>query len=199
MRLARGDFVDSLRQVEIRNSPELTSLDRYFGSKRVGSLRFLVVNSTGLSDAATLIENPACASLESLSLARCELGTDTVDELGTSRHLKKLRKLNLSYNRDDEVVGAIHKLLRSRALRSLESLALCGCDMEGFDWVRVDLPGLRRLDLRDNALDLDEIEEILQAGGLHGLRELVVNTPEGALPTRLDRRIVLDDRKPAWA
>ncbi len=197
-RLARGDFVDSLRQLEIRHSPELTSLDRYFGSPRIGALRFLTIHHTGLADAAALFDNPAASKLLSLTLARCEFDAETVEDLMNSRHLDSLRKLNLSYNREDDVVGAIYKLLRTRRLRGLESLALCGCEIEGFDWHRVDFPELRLLDLRENPLSLDEILEIIDAPGLPGLSQLVVSSPEDSLPSHLDRRIVIDDRRPAW-
>ena len=198
MRLARGDFVENLRQLEIKASPDLTSLDRYFASSRIGSLRFLTVNNTGLADATVLLENPACSKLTSLSLARCEFDAETVDVLVRARHLDSLRKLNLSYNRQDDVLGAIAKLLRSRKLRGLETLQLCGCEIEAYDWQHVDFPDLRRLDLRDNPLSLDEILEIIDTSGLPNLAQLIVSSPEDTLPSNLDRRIVIDDRRPAW-
>lgn len=198
VRLAKGDFVDSLRQLEIRNSPELSSLDRYFGSQRIAALRFLTINHTSLADASVLFDNPAASKLLSLTLARCEFDAETVEELMNAKHLDSLRKLNLSYNRQDDVIGAIYRLLRSRRLRGLESLTLCGCEIEGFDWHRIDFPDLRRLDLRDNPLGLDEIVEIIESPGLPSIAQLVVSSPEESLPAHLDRRIVIDDRRPAW-
>ena len=198
MRLARGDFVEALRQLEIRHAPELTSLDRYFGGKRVANLKFLVVYSTGLADASTLFENPLATNLKSVTLARCGIGPDTVDALASSKHAANIVKLNLSYNRDDDLVGAIQKLLRARALPHLDTLVLCGCQLEGYDWDRVNLPKLRRLDLRDNTLDVDEIQDILHAKGMPQLKELVVNTPEGPMPSRMDRRVLIDDRRPSF-
>ncbi len=198
-RLARGDFVDALQQLEIRNSPELTSLDRYFASARVKTLRFLTVNGTGLNDASTLFDNEGVTSIRSLSLAKCAFDADTVDSLASSNNLGHLKKLNLSYNQAEEVIPAIHRMLRSNHLGNLETLVLCGCELEGFDWMRVAFPNLKRLDLRDNPLEVDEIGEILESGGLPKLKELIVNSPEGALPTRLDRRVLIDDRRPPWA
>jgi hypothetical protein len=197
-RLARGDFVHSLRQLEIRHSPDLTSLDRYFGCPRIGALRFLTIHHTGLADACTLFDNPASSKLVSLTLVRCEFDAETVEDLINARHLDSLRKLNLSYNREDDVVGAIYRLLNSRRFKNLESLSLCGCEIEGFDWYRVDFPELRYLDLRENPLGLDEILEIVDAPGLPCLAKLVVSSPEESLPSQIDRRIVFDDRMPAW-
>jgi Leucine-rich repeat (LRR) protein len=196
MRLARGDFVDSLRQLEIRSCPELTSLDRYFSSKRIAALRFLVVNNTGLAEARRLFDNPASEGLVALSLARCEYGPDTVRTLTSAKHLGKLRKLNLSYHRDGSVLRAIRELLRSHNLPQLESLTLCGCQLEGFDWSVLRFPKLTRLDLRDNVVELEEMTEILRA--VPSLRSLTVNSPEAALPPRLDTRIAIDDRRPRF-
>ncbi|MBI5533372.1 MAG: hypothetical protein HY898_11700 [Deltaproteobacteria bacterium] len=196
IRLARGDFVDRLRQLEIRSSPELTSLDRFFGSKRIAALRYLVINNTGLAEARRLFDNQASAGLETLSLARCEYGPDTVRTLASSRHLTRLRKLNLSYHRDGAVLRAIRELLRTRGLGQLEQLTLCGCQLEGFDWSVLVFPKLRRLDLRDNVVEVEEMTDILAA--VPSLQTLIVNSPESALPSRLDRRIVIDDRRPRF-
>ena len=196
MRLARGDFVDRLRQLEIRASPELTSLDRYFASKRIESLRFLVINNTGLAEARRLFENPASAGLQGMSLARCEYGPDTVRTLAASRHLTALRKLNLSYHRDGAVLRAIRDLLRSRGLPQLQQLTLCGCQLEGFDWSVLQFPALTRLDLRDNVVEVDQMSDILKA--VPSLQTLIVNSPENAMPPRMDRRIIVDDRRPRF-
>ena len=196
MRLARGDFVDALRQLEIRSCPELTSLDRYFSCKRIASLRFLVVNNTGLAEARKLFDNPASENLVALSLARCEYGPDTIRTLAASKHLQKLRKLNLSYHRDGAVLRAIRELLKSNSLSQLQSLTLCGCQLEGFDWSVLRFPKLTRLDVRDNVIELEEMTDILRA--VPSLQALVVNSPEAALPSRLDRRIVIDDRRPRF-
>jgi hypothetical protein len=196
MRLARGDFVDRVRQLEIRSSPELTSLDRYFSSKRIASLKFLVINNTGLAEARKLFDNPAAASLAGLSLARCEYGPDTVRTLASCKHLANLRKLNLSYHRDGAVLRAIRDLLRTNNLQALESLTLCGCQLEGFDWSVLRFPRLKKLDIRDNVVELEELDILLQA--VPSLQCLTVNTPEGALPPRRDRRFVIDDRRPRF-
>ncbi len=193
MRLARGDFVDSLRQLEIRSSPELTSLDRYFASKRIAALKFLTVHNAGLADASKLFQNPACTSLTSVSLARCEVGADTIRSLGVSPCLPRLRKLHVSYNRDSSAIRPLHELLRTRTIPQLEDLSACNCQLEAFDWSAVRLPRLRRLDLRDNVLEVDELADIL--GAFPKLEQLIVNTPEGRLPPRLDRRIRIEDRR----
>lgn len=197
-RLARGE-VPALRQLDIRNSPALTSLDRFFASRWVASLRHLTVNRTGLSDATELFGNPAVTGLRSLSLAACEFDSETVEHLVRCRNLPSLRKLNLSHNPQDDVFTSIYDLLRARALQSLESLALCGTDLEDFDWDRVVFKELRRLDLRDNPLDLDEVLEVLQSPGLPKLEQLVVHAPEEFVPSDLDSRLIIDDRTPRWS
>jgi hypothetical protein len=198
MRLARGDFVDSLRQLEIRSSPELSSLDRYFAGKRIGALQFIQINGTGLADASKLFENPACTNLASISLARCEYGADSIDALISSRGLTHLRRLNLSYPREREGIQAIRRLLQSRTVTGVETLTLCGCQLDGYDWSRVKLPALRILDLRDNGIDTDEVTDILNARGLPNLQQLIVSTPESAIPRKYDRRLVVDDRRPSF-
>jgi Leucine-rich repeat (LRR) protein len=199
-RLARGDFVKALRQLEIRNSPELTSLDRFFASKRVEFLHYLTINGSGLADASTLFDNPSLLNLRGLSLAKCALDADSFGSLGLCKRLSTLKKLNLSYNgAEEEVAVAIQKLLRSNSLENLEQLMLCGCELEGFDWERVKFPNLRKLDLRDNTLEFDELLEILSSAGLPKLTQLIVSSPEGAVPNRYDKRITIDDRRPPWA
>jgi len=199
-RLARGDFVKTLRQLEIRNAPELSSLDRFFASKRAESLRFLTINGSSLSDASTLFDNQSLTNLAGLSLAKCALDADSIGSLGLCKRLVTLKKLNLSYNgTEEEFAVAIQKLLRSNFLENLEQLILCGCELEGFDWERVKFPNLRKLDLRDNTLEFDEIAEIVEAPGLPKLTQLIVSSPEGAVPNRYDKRISIDDRRPPWA
>ena len=200
MRLARGDFVKTLRQLEIRNAPELSSLDRFFASKRAESLRFLTINGSSLSDASTLFDNQSLTNLAGLSLAKCALDADSIGSLGLCKRLVTLKKLNLSYNgTEEEFAVAIQKLLRSNFLENLEQLILCGCELEGFDWERVKFPNLRKLDLRDNTLEFDEFAEIVEAPGLPKLTQLIVSSPEGAVPNRYDKRISIDDRRPPWA
>jgi len=196
MRLARGDFVDSLRQLEVRSSPELTSLDRYFAGKRVGVLKFLTVHNSGLADASKLFQNPLCTELVSASFARCEVGADTIRALGASPCLNKLRKFALSYNRDNSAIRPFHELLRTRPIPKLETLSACNCQLESFDWSKVRLPELRKLDLRDNVLEADEIADIL--GALPKIEQLIINTPEGRMPPKRDRRVRIEDRRPRY-
>lgn len=196
-RLGRGK-AKALRQLDIRNSPELTTLDRYFESPFVESLRFLSLERTGLSDATMLFHNPAVAGLQTLSMAACDFDSETVDHLVASPHMKNLRKLNLSHNQQDDVLASIYQMMRSGRLRSIESLLLCGCELTEIDWDLVDFPSLKRLDLRDNPLGLDELLEILEAPGLPSIEKLIANTPEEFVPASVDPRLVLDDRKLPW-
>lgn len=199
VRLARGEYIKELRQLDIRSSPELTSLDRYFASPRVETLRFVTINGTALADTTELFANKLAVNVRSLSLAKSEIGPETIDELGTSPNLTGLRKLNLSYMREDDAMSnAMYKLLRSRALPELETLVLCGCEVENFDWSRVQLPNVRKLDLRDNALSLGDFQEILESPGLPKLEQLVVSSPEEVVPARHDKRLIIDDRRPSF-
>lgn len=197
-RLGRGN-AKMLRQLDIRNSPELTSLDRYFESPYIGSLRFLSIERTGLTDATMLLHNSHASNLRTLSLAASELDPETVECLCTSKHIQGLRKLNLSHNRRDDVHASVYALLRSKSLQQLQQLVLCGCDISDLYWERVSFPQLATLDLRDNPLSLDEMFEILEATGLPQLKRLVANTPEGFTRGELDKRLVIDDTRPPWA
>jgi Leucine-rich repeat (LRR) protein len=197
-RLGRGK-AKALRQLDIRNSPELTTLDRFFESPFAESLRFLSLERTGLSDATMFFHNPAVSGLQSLSLAACEFDSETIDHLAASPYMKGLRKLNLSHNPQDDVLASIYQLMRSGRLRSVEVLTLCGCEIAEIDWERVSFPSLRKLDLRDNPLGLDELLEILEAPGLPAIEKLIANTPEEFVPANVDSRLVLDDRKLPWA
>jgi len=196
-RLGRGAC--ALRQLDIRNSHELTSLDRYFESNRIESLRFLAFERTGLADATMLFHNPAVANLRSLSLAACEFDSETIDHLVACPHLDNLTKLNLSHNPQDDVFAAIYELLQSRRLKTLERLTLCGCEIESLDWDRVSFPALRTLDLRDNPLGLDELLEILEAPGLPAIEQLIASAPTEFVPADIDSRLIIDDRTPPWA
>lgn len=198
-RLARGEVVNRLSQIDIRNSHELTSLDRYFDSKRAASLRFLTVNRTGLNDASLLFLNGAVTELRSISLAACDFDSETVDKLVDCPHLTKLRKLNLSHNTQDDVISSLYRLLQAKKLPTLETLTLCGCELEGINWNRVSFPQLRKLDVRENPLSFDELQEILQCSGLPNLEQLVASTPDEFVPSDIDRRLTLDDRIPPWA
>ncbi len=197
-RLGRGE-ARVLRQLDIRDSPHLTSLDRYFESKRVASLRYMTLNRTSLSDASMLFHNQGVEGLRSLSLAACDFDSETVDHLVSCGRARSLRKLNLSHNPQDDVFAAIYELLTSGALQTLESLTLCGCDLESFEWDRVSFPSLRKLDVRDNPLTLEELLEILNAPGLPALGRLVAHAPEEFVPADIDSRLVIDDRMPPWA
>jgi hypothetical protein len=193
-RLGRGR-AKVLRQLDIRSSRELTTLDRYFESPHVASLRFLSIERSALSDATMLFHNPAASQLRSLSLAACEFDSETVDHLVASPHMRDLRKLDLSHNTQDDVVASIEALLRAGGLASLESLALRGCELGELDWSRVRFPRLRTLDLRNNPLELDELLEILQAPGLRSLERLIAHSPKEFVPADIDPRLVIDDRK----
>jgi Leucine-rich repeat (LRR) protein len=197
-RLGRGQ-IKQLQQLDIRNSPELTGLDRFFESPMIDSLHFLSIERTGLSDATMLFHNPAVSNLRTLSLAACEFDSETVDHLFASPYLKNLRKLNLSHNSRDDVQISISRMMQSGRLQTLERLFLCGCDVSELDWERVHFPNLRTLDLRDCWLGFDELLEVLEAPGLPVLDRLVANIPEEPLPAKLDRRLVLSDRKLPWA
>lgn len=197
-RLGRGDACN-LRQLDIRNSPELTSLDRFFECKRLGSLRFLTINRTGLSDATMLFQNPAVTNLRSLSLAAGDFDSETVDHLVRCPYLTRLEKLNLSHNPQDDVFAAVYEMMTGGRLQGLRSLTLCGCEIEDFDWERVSFPALRRLDVRDNPLSLDELEEVLASPGLPSLEKLVAHAPEEFVPVDIDNRLIIDDRMPPWA
>ena len=193
-RLGRGR-AKRLRQLDIRSSPELTTLDRYFESPHVATLRFLSIERSALSDATMLFHNPAAAQLRSLSLAACEFDSETVDHLVSSPHMGDLKKLDLSHNTQDDVVASIEALLRAGQLPSLESLALRGCELGELDWSRARFPRLRTLDLRNNPLGLDELLEILQAPGLRSLERLIAHSPGEFVPVDIDPRLVIDDRK----
>lgn len=197
-RLGRGQ-ARSLRQLDIRNSPELTSLDRYFESDSIGSLRHLTLNQTSLSDATMLFHNPAAANLRSLSLAACDFDSETVDHLARCPHLSQLQKLNLSHNPQDDVFAAIYELMQSGRLKTLTALTLCGCELDDVDWDRVSFPLLRKLDVRDNPLGLDELLAILETPGLPAIEQLVAHAPEEFVPVDIDSRLVIDDRMPPWA
>jgi len=198
-RLARGEAVNGLRQLDIRNSHELTSLDRFFDSKRAATLRFLTVNRTALADASLLFLNKGVTELRTVSLAACDFDHETVDTIVASPRMDHLRKLNLSHNTQDDVISAVYRLLHSRKLPSIEVLSLCGCELEGIDWDRVAFPRLRKLDVRENPLSFDELQEILDCPGLPKLEHLVASTPEELVPSDYDRRLSLDDRIPPWA
>lgn len=196
-RLGRGK-AKALRQLDIRYSRELTTLDRYFESPHVQTLRFLTLERTALSDATMLFHNPAARQLQSLRLIGCDFDSETVDHLIVSPYMRNLRKLDLSNNTQDDVLASIESLLRTGNPPGLESLALRGNELMEFDWSRVKLPRLRVLDVRDNPMDLDELLEILQAPGLPCLKKLIAHSPEGFLPANLDPRLILDDRKQKW-
>ena len=197
-RLSRGNAC-CLRQLDIRNSPELTSLDRFFESERLGALRYLTINRTGLADATMLFHNLAVTNLRSLSLAAGDFDSETVEHLVRCPHLTKLEKLNLSHNPQDDVFAAIYEMMQAGRLQSLQSLTLCGCELEDFDWERMAFPALRRLDLRDNPLSLGELEDVLRAPGLPSLEKLIAYAPEEFVPADMDNRLVIDDRIPPWA
>ncbi len=196
-RLGRGR-AKMLRQLDVRSSRELTTLDRFFESPHVASLRFLSIERSALADATMLFHNPAAAQLRSLSLADCEFDSETVDHLASSPHMKDLRKLDLSHNTQDDVVASIEALLRSGRLPSLEYLALRGCELGELDWSRVRFPRLRVLDLRNNPMELEELVEILQAPGLRSLERLIAHSPEEFVSVGVDPRLVIDDRKTRW-
>ena len=193
-RLARGK-AKSLRQLDIRNSRELTFLNRCFESPHVASLRFLTIERTSIADATLLFDNEAASTLRALSLADGEFDSETVDTLLSSPHMRSLRKLDLSQNTQDDVVASLEELLRARKLGALESLALRECELEDIDWNRVHFPKLRVLDVRNNPLSFQECNEILRAPGLRSLEKLVVTLSLDALPVRIDPRLVIDPRK----
>ncbi len=197
-RLGRGS-ASSLRQLDVRNSHDLTSLDRYFESESISSLRYLTLNRTGLTDATMLFQNRAIENLRGLSLAACDFDSETVDHLVQCPYLGNLRKLNLSHNPQDDVFTSIYELLNAGRLQSLETLRVCGCEIESFDWRKVHFPLLKHLDLRDNPMGLDELLEVLDAPGLPSLEKVVAYAPAEFVPADIDSRLVIDDRTPPWA
>jgi Ran GTPase-activating protein (RanGAP) involved in mRNA processing and transport len=92
--------------------------------------------------------------LQSLNLARCQIGAEGARALAASLYLKNLTALDLSENRIEDGVQAI---LESPRLRQMTVLNLSGNGLrrDGVQWLLAAAPHfsrLTRLDLRGNSL-----------------------------------------------